>query len=125
MCSTRFIKRRVRKGVGMIIPCGHRVLVKVKRYISHDPVMESAKRAGLELILDRNTRYDASVDKGEIVAVGTTAWQDFGGPWADIGDTVVYAKNAGKLVEDPEDKDNPEYQYFLLNDEDVVAIVKG
>lgn len=109
----------------MIIPCGHRVLVKAKKYVSHDPVMERArKELGLELVLDRNTRYDASVDVGVIIAVGQTAWKDFGGDWAKIGDTIVYAKNAGKVVEDPQDKDNLEHQYVLLNDEDVVAIIK-
>ncbi len=108
-----------------VIPCGHRVLVKAKKYITHDPVMERARRElGFEFVLDKNTRYDASVDKGVIVAIGNTAWKDFGDPWATVGDTVVYAKNAGKSVEDPEDPENPEYQYVLLNDEDVVAIIK-
>lgn len=108
-----------------VIPCGHRVLVKAKKYISHDPVMERArKELGMQFVLDKNTRYDASVDQGVIIAVGETAWKDFGGAWASVGDTVVYAKNAGKVVEDPADPENPEYQYVLLNDEDVVAILK-
>jgi len=111
----------------MIIPVGHRVLVKAKKYIEHDPVIARARAAGLAVQLDKQTRYDSSVDTGEIVAVGDTAWKDFGGAWAKVGDTVVYAKNAGRFVEDPEDPDteNNAYHYVLMNDEDVIAIVRG
>ena len=107
-----------------IIPCGHRVLVKAKKYISHDPVMQRARALGIQLELDKNTRYDASVDEGEIIAIGSTAWKDFGESWASLGDTVVYAKNAGKTVDDPADTEPMDYQYVLLNDEDIVAIIK-
>lgn len=109
-----------------IIPCGHRVLLKVNKYVEQDDVMRRAKALGIQLELDKHTRYDASVDKGVIISVGTTAWKDFGDPWAEVGDTVVFAKNAGKFVEDPSDPDTDDktYQYVLLNDDDVVAVVK-
>lgn len=107
----------------MIIPCGHRVLVHQKEYDEVDPVFQSAKKAGIEFVKDREVRYQASVDKGVILAVGPTAWKDFGSePWAKVGDTIVFAKNAGKILEDPEDTEN---HYVVLNDEDVVAIIKG
>lgn len=106
----------------MIIPSGHRVLVRQERYDEHDEVFKSAKAIGLEIVKDKEVRYQASVDKGVVVAIGNTAWKDFGGtPWAAVGDTVVFAKNAGKSVEDPNDKDTP---YVILNDEDIVAVVK-
>jgi co-chaperonin GroES (HSP10) len=71
---------------------------------------------------DRETRYQASVDKGVVIAVGPTAWKDFGSePWAKVNDVVIFAKNAGKSVEDPSNKDIP---YVLLNDEDIVATLK-
>lgn len=106
----------------MIIPVGHRVLVKQEKYDEHDEVFKSARSAGIEIIKDQGVRYQASVDKGVIVAVGTTAWKDFGGePWAKVGDTVSFAKNAGKTIEDPNDKDTP---YVILNDEDIVAVIK-
>lgn len=111
-----------------IIPVGHRVLIKQERFDEHDEVMNSAKRAGLEIITDRNVRYQASVDKGEVVAVGPTAWKDFGEePWARVGDSVVFTKNAGKIVQDPSEKDVPETArtpYVLLNDEDIIAVLK-
>ena len=107
----------------MIIPVGHRVLVKQEKYDEHDEVFASAKRAGLEIVKDGQIRYQASVDKGVIVNIGNTAWKDFGGePWAKVGDTVVFAKQAGKSIEDPEDKNTP---YVVLNDEDIVAVIKG
>lgn len=107
----------------MIIPCGHRVLVKQESYEEVDDVFKSAKLAGLEIIKDSQVRYQDSVDKGVIVSVGRTAWKDFGGePWAQKGDTIVFAKHSGKKVEDPEDK---ETHYVLLNDEDVVAVIRS
>lgn len=106
----------------MIIPAGHRLVVKQEKYDEHDEVFAAAKRAGLEIVKDGQVRYQASVDKGIIVAIGPTAWKDFGGVnWAEIGDSVVFAKNAGKTVEDPADKDTP---YVVLNDEDIVAVIK-
>jgi len=113
-----------------IIPCGHRVLVRQDKYDEHDEVLNSAKKAGLLLSLDPQVRYQASVDKGIVVAVGKTAWKDFGegDPWATKGDSVVFAKNAGKLVHDPVEKHLPEADrtpYVLLNDEDIIAILRG
>ena len=106
----------------MIIPTGHRVLVRQESYDETDDVFKSAVKAGIVIHKDPNTRYQESVDKGVIVDVGPTAWKDFGGePWAKVGDSIVFAKHAGKKVEDPSDKDS---HYVVLNDEDIVAIIK-
>ena len=106
----------------MIIPAGHRVLVKQTDYDEHDEVFKSAKAMGIEVVKDKQVRYQASVDEGTIIAVGPTAWKDFGGDWAAIGDKIVFAKNAGKVVKDPEDEDT---HYVILNDEDICAVIKG
>ena len=106
----------------MIIPTGHRVLVKQTAYDEKDEVFKSAAKAGIVIQKDPNVRYQESVDEGVIIDVGPTAWKDFGGePWAKVGDTIVFAKHAGKKVVDPSDKDT---HYVVLNDEDVVAIIK-
>lgn len=106
----------------MIIPTGHRILVKQDHYEEADEVFKNARAAGIVIQKDANVRYQDSVDKGTILAIGPTAWKDFGGEaWATIGDTIVFAKHAGKKVEDPSDKDT---NYVVLNDEDVVAILK-
>lgn len=106
----------------MIIPSGHRVLVKQDSYEDNDEVFKKARAAGIEIVKDKGVRFQESVDKGTVVAVGPTAWKDFGNePWASAGDTIVFAKHAGKKVEDPADKDT---HYVVLNDEDVVAVIK-
>lgn len=106
----------------MIIPSGHRILVKQDSYDENDEVFRTARAAGIEIVKDKGTRYQESVDKGKVIAIGPTAWKDFGNePWANVGDTIVFAKHAGKKVEDPEDKSE---HYVVLNDEDVVAVIK-
>ncbi len=107
----------------MIYPSGHRVLIKQEHYDETDDVFKSARAAGIEIVKDKATRYQESVDKGLVVAVGPTAWKDFGSiPWAEVGDIVVYAKLSGQRVEDPEDKNT---YFVVVNDEDVVAVLKG
>jgi co-chaperonin GroES (HSP10) len=108
----------------MIIPCGHRVLVLQEAYDEHDEVFKSAKSVGIEIIKDKEVRYQASVDKGVILSIGPTAWKDFGGEhWASVGDTVIFAKNAGKHVQDPDDLDETP-KHVVLNDEDIIAVVR-
>lgn len=105
----------------MIKVCGHRVLVKPILLEETDEVYKRALAAGLKIERFDRAREHESVDQGIITQVGPTAWDDFGGDaWAQEGDTVVYAKFAGKLVEDPATKE----KYIVLNDEDIVAIVK-
>ena len=106
----------------MIIPCGHRILVKQIRFDEKDDVYKKAKDSGIILQLDKSVRAQESVDVGFIVSIGPTAWKDFGSaPWAEAGDQVVFAKHAGKSVEDPADTES---HYVVLNDEDIVAIIK-
>lgn len=99
----------------MIVPAGHRVLVKVDE-------SEKVTAGGIiiaDTIADRNT--EASIF-GRVVAVGGTAWQDYsdGRAWAQIGDRVAFAKYGGFVIEDPNTKE----KYRLLNDEDIVAVIR-
>lgn len=106
----------------MIVPCGHRVVVKMKELTEVDEVYARAKKAGLELAEthEDHLRKQMGVDKGEVVSIGATAFKDFGGEvWCNKGDTVVFAKYAGKVVEDTDQK-----KYMILNDEDVIAVLK-
>jgi co-chaperonin GroES (HSP10) len=106
----------------MLIPCGHRVLVQQEHYEEHDELFKRARAVGIEIAKDKDVRYQESVDVGTILSVGPTAWKDFGEhPWAKVGDKIYFAKHAGKKVEDPENKDK---LYVILNDEDVVAVIK-
>lgn len=101
----------------MLIPVTHRIVVKPDNLLEEDEVYRSARRAGIEI---RGTqREQDAVDTGKVVAFGPTAFKDFGcdNPLS-IGDTVVFAKYGGKKVKDG-DK-----EFIVLNDEDIVAIIK-
>lgn len=99
----------------MIHPLGHRVLVK--------PIeIEKAKDLGNgKKIYFADQSVDlarAGVDKGVVIAIGDTAWQDerLGGkPWCKVGDNVIWARYAGKPV------DFEGVTYHLVNDEDILG----
>lgn len=105
-----------------LIPCGHRVIVKPEALEDVDTAYASAKKAGI-LIAEEHTKLEQiSIDKGIVIAIGDTAFNDFGGePWCQIGDKVAYARHGGKRIKDPSDG----LEYLILNDEDIVCkIVK-
>lgn len=105
----------------MIIVPGHRVLVRPDRLEESDPHYQRAHKAGLLLPKEHEDlrRAEAAVDRGTIIAIGPTAWKDFGGEaWCKVGDKIAFAKYSGKTV-----TDNGE-NYLVLNDEDVVCIIK-
>lgn len=111
----------------MIIPVGHRLLVKAFKQIEVDEVLRKAKDSGFldnfQIVREagQEKRDDASVDKGVVLAIGPGCWLEFGdgSPWCKIGDEIYFAKFSGKIVTDPEDNED----YFLMNDEDVCAVI--
>lgn len=104
----------------MIQPCGHRLVVKAYKQEEVDEVVKRALAAGFEIVNTNKKREDASVDKGIVLAIGPTAWKDFDSlPWCKVGDEIIFAKFAGKVVTDPDSNED----VFILNDEDVVAVV--
>lgn len=65
-------------------------------------------------------RENASMDKGVVVAIGETAFRDYGIECpVKVGDYITYAKFGGKDVTDPE----TDKVFVVINDEDVVAIL--
>lgn len=107
----------------MIKVCGHRLLVKPIEYLGEDLEKQSAlKNLGFQIAdTEDNKRAKESMDKGTVVQIGPTAWNDFGGlQWCKVGDEIVYAKFAGKLIVDPDTNE----KFYALNDEDVVAVTK-
>lgn len=105
----------------MIIPVLHRILVKQDKLEDKDEAYKRAGAAGIYIpSLDEKQREQAAIDTGEVVAIGTTAFRDFGTESPiKIGDSVVFAKYAGKSIVDPHTKD----KFVALNDEDVIAII--
>ena len=97
----------------MIQPILHRILVKP------DPV--ETKSAGGIILTVNEKREQAAAEKGVVISVGPTCFKDFGSD-SDIlkgGDRVYFAKYAGKIVKDVDGE-----EFVILNDEDIVAILK-
>jgi co-chaperonin GroES (HSP10) len=106
-----------------LIPCGHRILIRHDKLEDVDDTFRAAKAAGIEIPKEfKEIRLEQNaVDKGIVVSIGPTAWQDFGKePWCAVGDYIAFAKHAGKYIEDPETKE----EFVLLNDEDIVCVIR-
>jgi len=97
----------------MLEPTGHHVLIEP------DKVDEKTK-GGIYLPETARKQEQNATVTGVIIAVGKQAWMGFGDsePWAAVGDRVYFAKYGGVVITN-EGKD-----YRLVNDEDVVAIIK-
>ncbi len=104
----------------MIIPVLHRILVKPQSLEEVNEDVKYARRIGIEIAGINEKLAQASVDQGIVVSIGTTAFKDFGTDSPiQIGDKIAYARHAGKHI-----KDINGDEYLLLNDEDVVCILK-
>lgn len=106
----------------MIIPVLHRILIKQDKLEETNKDYLRARAAGI-VIPDHedNKRAQAGVDTGTILAIGETAYRDFGTtPPIKVGDRIAYARYSGKFITDPEDNE----EYVALNDEDIVCIFK-
>jgi co-chaperonin GroES (HSP10) len=98
-----------------ITPCGHRILVRPIKLEESDEVLRAAAKAGIFLVESERKKEQAAMDTGFVEAVGPTAFRDFGGDaWCKVGDKIAFAKYGGKYIGD----------MLILNDEDVVAVLK-
>lgn len=96
-----------------IEPVAFRVVIRP------DPVKEVTK-GGIVIASDKKLEKAATVS-GVILAIGPDVYNAFKtllpNAGLKIGDHVLYAKYAGKGVQDPETKED----LLLVNDEDIVA----
>lgn len=95
-------------------PVGYRVLIKPDS-------LEEITETGIVLVHKDELAAKAATVRGTIVAIGPEAWTGME-PWVAVGDRVQYAKYAGKMVDDPDDPNNP---YLVINDEDVLLKIEG
>ena len=97
----------------MLEPTGHHVLIQP------DEVKEKTE-SGIYIPEVTRQQEQAATVTGTIIAVGRQAWVGFGDgePWAKEGDKVFFAKYGGYLIT------HKKTDYRILNDEDVVAIIK-
>jgi co-chaperonin GroES (HSP10) len=108
----------------------HRVLLKREVPVDTNAVKTKNELSRLGLAIPESYKEDmelkalrenASMDKGYVVAIGQTAFKDYGIECPiKIGDYISFAKFGGKEITDPEDGE----VYVVINDEDVVAILK-
>jgi co-chaperonin GroES (HSP10) len=104
-----------------IRPTGHHVLVKPEK-------MKKISEGGIFLPEDMVSRENTAKVRGEIVAVGENSWKAFdnGEPWAEVGDKVYFKRHVSDIIEDESDIDesgDPQ-KYFLLVDENILAVIE-
>lgn len=58
--------------------------------------------------------------KGVVVDIAAKAFDEWPGDRPDIGDTVVYSRHAGKMVDGVDG-----VTYTVIKDKDVVAVMEG
>lgn len=97
----------------MLEPTGHHVLIL-------PDTVEKTTASGIYLPEETRQQQQAATVTGKIIAIGKQAWVGFaeGEPWAKVGDKVFYAKYGGCLVT------HEKKEFRLVNDEDIVAIIK-
>lgn len=115
-----------------IVPCGHHLVV--------EPVKLPEKSKG-GIILTIEGSETERLEKagrmiGTILAVGPQCWKAHaaaldhmlrgpkdpaGRAWAQVGDTVLYSRHAGKYVFDPMDPEDTKRELYLIHDDDVLA----
>lgn len=97
----------------------HHLLVKLDAAEEADEVYRRAKQAGIHLELDK--REQKAVEYGTVVAVGPTAFIDYGRSpdIVKVGDRISINRYSGKEV-----KDSDGQLYVIVNDTDVLAIIE-
>jgi len=94
----------------MLEVVGNRVLIKPK---------ELEKKTDSGIIINYGTaekQHEAATMEGTVIGIGPCSWEDYGHKeWVKIGDRVIFAQYAGKIVKDPD----TEEKYFVVNDIDV------
>lgn len=96
----------------MIVPYLHRALVKPKQ-------IETKTESGIIISLNER-REQTAAEEGTIIAIGDTFGEAFNAKYVpQPGDRIYFARYAGKWIKNELGED-----LVLLNDEDVVAVIK-
>ena len=96
-----------------LIPVGHRVLLLPE-------VIEKTTASGIILADEYKDKAQMAQIIATVVAVGDGCWLDtVVANWCEVGDRVVIGKFAGLLYDGADEK-----KYRIVNDMDIVALVK-
>jgi len=98
----------------------HRVLIKQDKLEDANKDYVKMRQMGLVLAATEDQkRAQAGVDTGTVMAIGATAFRDFGTTSPiNVGDKIAYARFSGKFITDPTTQE----EFVILNDEDVVCV---
>lgn len=94
--------------------------IVLRSLVVEDPILKKAQTLGFALPKETQEdmkRMQAGVDKGEVLEIGPTCSDQYVAG-IKVGDTVVFAKYAGKIVPALDDEND---KYLVINDEDVVC----
>jgi co-chaperonin GroES (HSP10) len=101
--------------------CGHYVLIKPEK-------MKKKTKSGLILPDAMVNKENVASVRGTLVGVGDNAWKAFDGgdPWAEIGDKVYFKRHVSDRIQDDTDKDEDgePQEYFLMADENILAVIE-
>ena len=111
----------------MIKPKGHKVLVLA------DPIQRQTESG---IILQEDEKLQRSgVQRGLLLDYGANAWKAYrefdengkevnGQPWAKPGDYILFARFAGRFIDDPFDpREKTDSHYLIMNDDDILAVL--
>ncbi len=96
----------------MIKPVGTRILVK-------PDVVEEKTKGNILLPPEVRDRMALEAVRGEVIEVGEFAWVELTKKLVEKGDHVIFAKWGGLIVKDDDGK-----ELRLLNDEDILAVIR-
>lgn len=99
----------------MLEVVGNRVLIKPKD-------LEQKTASGIIINYgEAEKRHKMATMEGTVVGIGPCCWEDYpGDPWVSVGDRVIFAQYAGKIVTDPDTGE----EFFVTNDIDVQVRIK-
>jgi co-chaperonin GroES (HSP10) len=107
--------------------CGHYVLVEPEAV---EKKTESGIITGTP---NQHKQEETAKMRGTLVGKGPNAWKAFnqgeggqpGKPWAKIGDTVYFKRHVSDKIEDESIiEDGKPKVFFLLNDENILAVIE-
>ena len=104
----------------MLKALGYRILIKPDQVeTSHEVKGTDIKIA---IAIDEKL-YKATMSVGEVIDIGPLAWIDYNKnailkkPWVEVGDRILYSRYGGKLIQDPETKE----EFVIFDDGDVLC----
>lgn len=110
-----------------IKPCGHYVLVKPE-------VIKKKTDGGIILSKGMVNQENTAKVRGVIIDIGQNAWKAFnqgepdgiGKPWAKVGSKVIFKRHASDKIEDEDnlDEEGDPQLYFLMTDENILAVIE-